>query len=277
MIWTMGSLVGLMDISSHATPTKQLRWLSSVLVGILMCKIAFDLTGVICSSLFKGYYNKLSNKEKFELNNRGFSTFHAIVAAAGSLYLVVFSGLFADPEDGLIINKSSNLSNTVMGVSIGYFLSDLSMIIYHYPALGGIEYIIHHGLSMYCIILSLLSGQAQMYILMVLFTEITTPFVNLRWCLDVAGLKNSKLYVYNGVALFFGWLVARIILFVFFFYHMFTHFDESQASLPVGILQCRFSTSGDITDERVLVLENRQRYGKNLEKVSTQPVMMKIH
>ncbi|KAL3635396.1 hypothetical protein CASFOL_019943 [Castilleja foliolosa] len=99
-----------------------------------------EVQNLICSSLFKGYYNKLSNKEKFELNNRGFSTFHAIVAAAGSLYLVVFSGLFADPEDGLIINKSSNLSNTVMGVSIGYFLSDLSLIIYHYPAFGGIKY-----------------------------------------------------------------------------------------------------------------------------------------
>ncbi|GFP98747.1 transmembrane protein 56-b [Phtheirospermum japonicum] len=221
MIWATGTVVGLMDISSHATPTKQLRWLSSVFAGILMCKIVFDLTGVISSSLFKGYYDKLSKKEKLEWNNRGFSTFHAIVVAAGSLYLVVFSDLFADPQDGLIINKSSTLSNTVLGVSIGYFLCDLSMILYHYPALGGID-------------LSLLSGQAQMYILMVLFTEITTPFVNLRWYLDVAGLKNSKMYIYNGVALFFGWLVARIILFVILFYHMFTHFDEVKLVFPLG-------------------------------------------
>ncbi|KAL3616260.1 hypothetical protein CASFOL_039650 [Castilleja foliolosa] len=234
MIWATGTVVALMDISSHATPTKQLHWLSSIFAGVLMCKIVFDLTGVISSSLFKEYYNKLSNKDKLEWNNRGFSTFHAIVVAAGSLYLVVFSELFADPQDGLIINKSSTLSNTVLGVSIGYFLSDLSMILYQYPALGGIEYVIHHGLSMYSIILSLLSGQVQMYILMVLFTEITTPFVNLRWCLDVAGLKNSKLYIYNGVALFFGWLVARIILFVFFFYHMFNHFDEVRLVFPLG-------------------------------------------
>lgn len=34
---------------------------------------------------------------------------------------------------------------------------------------------------MFSIIQSLLSGQAQIYILMVLFSEITTPFVNLRW------------------------------------------------------------------------------------------------
>ena len=41
--------------------------------------------------------------------------------------------------------------------------------------------LLHHGLSMYAIGLALLSGKAHMYILMVLFTEVTTPFVNLRW------------------------------------------------------------------------------------------------
>jgi len=34
---------------------------------------------------------------------------------------------------------------------------------------------------LFSIIQSLLSGQAHIYILMVLFTEGTTPFVNLRW------------------------------------------------------------------------------------------------
>ncbi|GKA58072.1 DNA polymerase epsilon catalytic subunit A-like protein [Tanacetum coccineum] len=46
--------------------------------------------------------------------------------------------------------------------------------------------ILHHGLSMFAIMQSLLSGEAKYYIFMVLFTEITTPFVNLRWYLDVA-------------------------------------------------------------------------------------------
>ncbi|XP_047955884.1 TLC domain-containing protein 4-B-like [Salvia hispanica] len=211
----------LMDM----VPIKKLQWLSSVFCGIFMCKIVYDLTGAISASFFKGY-SKLSNKDKLEWNNRGFSTFHSIVVAAGSLYLLLFSDLFVDSEDVLFINKSSTLSETIMGVSIGYFLSDLAMIIYNYPALGGIEYILHHGLSMFSIVQSLLSGQAQFYIFIVLFTEITTPFVNLRWRLDVAGLKNSKLYIYNGVALFIGWLVARIILFVFLFFHMFVHFDQ---------------------------------------------------
>ncbi|KAK4407588.1 TLC domain-containing protein 4-B [Sesamum angolense] len=212
-MWDMEIGGGLVNIAGHAISIKELHWLFSVLAGILMCKIVYELTGVISASFVKEYA-KLNSKQKLEWNNRGFSTFHAIVAAAGSLYLLLFSGLFVDDaQDELMINRTSTLSDTILGVSIGYFLTDLAMIFYHYPALG-----VKH----------------KFYILMVLFTESTTPFVNLRWYLDVAGLKNSKLYIYNGVALFFGWLVARIIIFLFFFYHMFIHFDQVKKVVPLG-------------------------------------------
>jgi hypothetical protein len=52
--------------------------------------------------------------------------------------------------------------------------------------------------------------------------------------LDVARQKNSNLYVCNGIALFLGWLVARILLFIFFFAHMFIHFDQVKKIFPLG-------------------------------------------
>ncbi|XP_015949395.1 uncharacterized protein LOC107474271 isoform X2 [Arachis duranensis] len=189
----------------------------------------------IMSSLLFMRYGKLSDKQKIEWNNRGFSTVHAIFASVVSFYLLMRSDLFSDDSrEELIVHRSSTFSNSVLGISVGYFLTDLAMILWYYPALGGIEYILHHGLSLFSIIQALLSGQAQIYILMVLFTESTTPFVNLRWHLDVAGLKSSKLYIWNGVALFFGWLIARIILFIFFFLHMYNHFDEVKQIFPLG-------------------------------------------
>ncbi|MBA0762258.1 hypothetical protein Gotri_011898 [Gossypium trilobum] len=242
-----------------------------------------------------------------EWNNRGFSTFHALIAAWASLYLLLFSDLFdEDSSNDLIVNRSSIISNMFLGFSIGYFLSDLAMVFWHFPALGGLEYVsresclmlfillfckrvvigrvilfggvfpivevcmevslayvalggawylvglfclvglfqtpncsglarkalpeasqtpskwfillisylcqvLHHGLSMFSISLSLMSSQGQIYILMVLFSESTTPFVNIRWYLDVAGRKSSTIYIYNGIALFFGWLVLMHI------------------------------------------------------------------
>ncbi|CAI9107207.1 OLC1v1006512C1 [Oldenlandia corymbosa var. corymbosa] len=253
---------GFINVAGHAIPTKHLLWLFSIFTGFLMCKIVYDLTGVVSSLTFGGYA-KLKKKEKLEWNNRGFSTFHALFVATASLYLLTVSDLFdGGPENEIIINRTSTFADTVLGISIGYFLSDLAMIIFYFPALGGFEYILHHGLSMFSIIQSLLSGQAQIYIFMVLFTESTTPFVNLRWYLDIAGMKNSKLYVGNGVALFFGWLVARILLFIYFFYHMFTHFD-----------QLAHGSSRAVSDECILVLENRKRYDKNGDEGKKKQVM----
>ncbi|RDX94034.1 Transmembrane protein 56-B, partial [Mucuna pruriens] len=225
--FAFGSLAGLVSSYDFATPTREIHWLGSVFTGIIFCVIVYRLTAILSSLLFMGY-GKLSSAEKIEWNNRGFSTFHALFASFTSFYLLILSDIFnKDSQEQLVVNRSSTLSNSVLGISIGYFLADLAMILWHFPALGGLEYVLHHVLSMFSIIQSLLSGQGQIYILMVLFSESTTPFVNLRWHLDIAGLKSSKLYIWNGIALFFGWLVARIFLFMFFFIHMWTHFDEA--------------------------------------------------
>ncbi|PWA70598.1 TRAM/LAG1/CLN8-like domain-containing protein [Artemisia annua] len=252
---------GLSVIGNHATSSKQILWLVSVFGGVLMCKIcrtsdslgflicrvidsedikellaylpAYEVTGVISPLFYKGF-NKFNNTQKLEWKNRGFSTFHALFAAVGSLYFLVFSDVFDESnQKELIINRSSAPSDILLGMSIGYFFTDLAMIIWTYPTLGGFEYFFHHGLSLFAIIQSLISGQVQFYILIVLFTEITTPFVNLRWYLDVANKKTSALYMLNGLAMFVGWLFARIILFIYFFYHIYTHFDQKNLGWPL--------------------------------------------
>ncbi|KAG2592530.1 hypothetical protein PVAP13_5NG557900 [Panicum virgatum] len=232
--WSIGAARGGMDGSFG--PQERILWPASVLAGVVMCGVAYEMTRKVSSRCFKGY-SRLSHMQKVEWNNRAFSTFHALVAAAISFYLVVISDLFnEDVNNGVIIDRKSWLSDAMFGVSIGYFLIDLAMILWYFPSLGGKEYLLHHGLSMYAIGLALLSGKAHMYILMVLFTEVTTPFVNLRWYLDVSGQKNCNLYLYNGVALFVGWLVARIILFVYLFAHLYFRYDQVYVALQIFIL-----------------------------------------
>jgi hypothetical protein len=226
--------LGFASISGYDNSSKELQWLLSVFSGIVMCKIVYELTGIVSLSFYKGY-TKLNNAEKVEWNNRGFSTVHAVIVSVAAVYLLLISDLFDETSnEELIIDRRSKFSDFILGFSLGYFITDLSMILWYLPALGGKEYVLHHGLSMISILQSLVSGQGLIYILMVLFTESTTPFVNLRWYLDLAGRKNSKLYVFNGVALFFGWLIARILLFVYFFYHMFTHYDQVKEVYTVG-------------------------------------------
>ncbi|KAG7621095.1 TRAM/LAG1/CLN8 homology domain [Arabidopsis suecica] len=200
---------------------------TSVLVGICLCKLVYDLTELFSSIHIKSY-SALTKIKRIEWNNRGISTVHATFISFMALYFVFFSDLFSDQRslETLTVFRNSPLSTFGLGVSVGYFLADLGMIFWLYPYLGGSEYILHHCLSGTAVAYSLFSGEAQLYTYMVLISEVTTPEINLRWYLDIAGLKRSKAYLVNGVAIFFAWLTARILLFIYMFYHVYTHYDQ---------------------------------------------------
>ncbi|XXG68852.1 hypothetical protein AAC387_Pa06g1851 [Persea americana] len=199
---------------------------TSVIAGIFMCKMVYDVTQLISSFYFKSYAG-LNKIQRIEWNNRGISTIHAFFIAVMSVYLVFFSGIYSDDRlAGLVVFRSSPLSAFTLGVSLGYFMADLAMMFWFYPSLGGLEYVLHHLLSVVSIAYSMLSGEGQFYTYMVLISETTTPVINLRWYLDTAGMKRSNMYFLNGVVMFFAWLVARIILFIYLFYHIYTHYDQ---------------------------------------------------
>ncbi|KAH1082548.1 hypothetical protein J1N35_022309 [Gossypium stocksii] len=97
----------------------------------------------------------------FSSSLSGISTVHAIFISALSLYLVFWSNLFSDELASLLVFRSSPLSTFGLGVSVGYFISDLAMILWLYPSLGGIEYVIHHSLSGITVAYSMFTGEAQ--------------------------------------------------------------------------------------------------------------------
>ncbi|XP_031257485.1 TLC domain-containing protein 4-like [Pistacia vera] len=198
---------------------------TSIVGAIFACKMVYDLTQLICTVHFKSF-SSFSKIQRVEWSNRAVSTIHAIFITVMSLYFVFWSELFSDNQYGLITFRSSSLSTFILGVSVGYFLADLGMIIWFYPSLGGMEYVIHHLLSIGAVAYSMLTGEGQLYTYMVLISETTTPGINLRWYLDTAGMKRSRAYLINGVVIFIAWLVARILLFMYIFYHVYLHYDQ---------------------------------------------------
>uniref|UniRef100_A0A0R0L7J9 TLC domain-containing protein n=1 Tax=Glycine max TaxID=3847 RepID=A0A0R0L7J9_SOYBN len=136
------SSFGLTFFYDYATPSKVVLWLASIFSGIILCVLVYTSTAILSSLLFKGY-GKLSSAEKIEWNNRGFSTFHALFVSSASFYLLILSDVFNVNSHGdVVINRSSTLSDAVLGISIGYFLTDLAMILWNFPALGGLEYVL---------------------------------------------------------------------------------------------------------------------------------------
>ncbi|KAJ6410583.1 hypothetical protein OIU84_007348 [Salix udensis] len=208
---------------------------TSVLGGIFACKVANDLTQLI-STFYIKTYNGLTKIQRIEWNNRGMSTIHAVFITAMSLYFVFWSDLFSDQQHtGIVTLRSSQLSIVGLGVSVGYFFADLGMIVLHYPSLGGKEYVIHHSLSTIAVAYSMLSGEMQLYTYMCLISEVTTPEINMRWYLDTTGHKRSAAYLINGLAIFLAWLVARILLFLYMFRHIYLHYDQI---IQMSLLGC---------------------------------------
>ncbi|KAL8031170.1 hypothetical protein ABFX02_13G007700 [Erythranthe guttata] len=208
---------------------------TSVVIGIIGCKMVYDLSQLFSVYFFKSYLD-LTNSRQIEWSNRAISTFHAVYITSMSIYFILWSDLYSDNLDrGPITLRSSILSTSTLGVSVGYFLSDIGMIIWCYPSLGGIEYIFHHVLSLVGVTYTMLTGEAQIYTYMVLVSEATTPSINLRWYLDAAGMKRSRAYIINGVVMFVAWLVARILLFVYLFYHAYIYYDQVKKMHGFGI------------------------------------------
>ncbi|WZZ88307.1 hypothetical protein YC2023_116886 [Brassica napus] len=168
------------DDDAASVSSKQLVLLASICSGILMCKLVYDFAAYISPLRFNAAYPNLT--AKLEWNGTtgfdhltsltlGFSTFHAVFVSVASIYLLVISDQFDENVHGdSVVNSTTSLSEAVMGISLGYFIADLTMIFWHFPTLGGIEY-----------------------------------RVNDRY-LDTSGQKCSKAYTLNGIALFLGWL-----------------------------------------------------------------------
>ncbi|XP_002971044.2 transmembrane protein 56-B isoform X2 [Selaginella moellendorffii] len=210
-----------------------LLWLASIAVGIVFCKSVYDNMESSFSQI--KVYRALARRQQIEWSNRGFSTAHAIVVSTIAAYLLVYSDFFSDAAPyGPVVFRSTIFSQAVLGFSIGYFIADLSMIIWCYPDLGGWVYILHHGLSIASLALALHSGYAHIYLYLVLFSEFTTPFVNLRWYLSTAGQSGSNAYLLNGILLFLTWLIFRVLLFVYFFTHIYLHFDQVRQMHDAG-------------------------------------------
>ncbi|XXG42052.1 hypothetical protein AAC387_Pa01g2402 [Persea americana] len=130
--------------AAELSQNERFLWPMAVFAGILMCKIVYDATGWISSSYVKGY-NKLSKAVKVEWNNRGFSTFHALLVASASFYLLLFSDVFQnDSYAEQMIDGKSTLSDTILGRNIkknplpsGYHLAREYPALREYPPLGG--------------------------------------------------------------------------------------------------------------------------------------------
>eukprot|EP00818_Percolomonas_sp_WS_P005954 CAMPEP_0117447648 /NCGR_PEP_ID=MMETSP0759-20121206/6986_1 /TAXON_ID=63605 /ORGANISM="Percolomonas cosmopolitus, Strain WS" /LENGTH=208 /DNA_ID=CAMNT_0005239995 /DNA_START=282 /DNA_END=908 /DNA_ORIENTATION=+ len=137
-------------------------------------------------------------------NNFILSSIHAVYAFAIAFYSLFLSGDFVDQSPV----TTSMLATKLVMFSMGYFIADF-IVAYHAGVLEA-GAIIHHLVVLTSELFLMVYWRFHIVGLASMLTELTTPLINNRWLMDKSNMKDSMLYVVNGLAIWFGWVVCRL-------------------------------------------------------------------
>jgi hypothetical protein len=159
---------------------------------------------------------------------------HAVLVTAICVQQLL-SGAFsaaATASDGVpAVLRTTSGSWGAVGLSLGYFVADAFMV-FSQEALYSGMILMHHVMALVSLATAIDIRSAHAYVLFGLFTEVTTPFVNLRWRLQEAGASGSRLYLWTGLAMTAVWGACRIVAFGPLFTHMRAHYGDASRYLP---------------------------------------------
>ncbi|EFJ49061.1 hypothetical protein VOLCADRAFT_104498 [Volvox carteri f. nagariensis] len=128
----------------------------------------------------------------------------------------------------------TRLGNILYPIYIVYWAARLIMAEGLFWEMGGSAMVVHHLGSLASVLSASWWGDGHCLTLWMLSTELTTPFIALRFLLDKAGLKSHPVYVVNGIAILISWTVARLLNFVPFFSVVWQHRADIPLLKPVS-------------------------------------------
>jgi len=205
---------------------KNLQWIF-VYHTIFWTIFFFTLGRLICrwmDSSNNPIYLNLPQIGKNAWINRTVSCVHATLILSGALYELIL-----DDCDRILWNNplygSTISAEIIMCITMGYCIYDLFDCIIH-PTVGLISIAIHHIAVFSCLIASVTFHIANIWAMLMLLTEATTPILHLRWFLLKYNMENTKAYTFTGVALIGGFIIFRILVQLILFLGVYLHFDD---------------------------------------------------
>ncbi|KAL9650834.1 hypothetical protein ABK040_001884 [Willaertia magna] len=195
------------------------------------------LADIISKKLSSTFRKKIfyDHKERKEWNSRVVSNIHAIITSIVSLYclMTVYWSDHNEDKSTSLLSRKSNACFFLLSYSVGYFIYDLIIVITNYPHLGGIETVLHHSVSIIALLSSSVWEECIVILVYMELTEISTPFVNQRYFFSLTDMRSSKLYVYNGLAMWLSFGIVRISL-CFYLPYLFWTESKTMCTYPLG-------------------------------------------
>jgi hypothetical protein len=110
---------------------------------------------------------------------------------------------------------STPASLTCSKCFLGYIISDLVLALWYNKKWAGMTAnLTHHTFILICWGQLIAGKYGQLFSLVGALCEGSTPFVNFRWFLDKMGMKESPLYLYNGLSMTLSFFVLRVVGFL---------------------------------------------------------------
>ncbi|XP_075758467.1 TLC domain-containing protein 4-like [Pelodiscus sinensis] len=153
------------------------------------------------------HYGRLPSGKKQEWNSRCVSTLHALIVGLFCLYILYFDeAINANPIWG-----DPYLVKLNVAITCGYLLYDLLLLLRYWKMLGDSLFVCHHLVALYAYGYVLSRGVLPYFANFRLLSELSTPFVNLRWFFDTVGQPRSSWFVLaNGLAMTAVFFLVRI-------------------------------------------------------------------
>mmetsp|Transcript_1315 Transcript_1315/g.2499 ORF Transcript_1315/g.2499 Transcript_1315/m.2499 type:complete len:293 (-) Transcript_1315:14-892(-) len=210
-------------------------WISSTIFFYLL----YLLSGAV-SSKFSAPYRRIvqakctlkNNRQDVDWNTRVVSTIHAVVISAACVHTILYDRLYEDAPTG----KYTIRTQAVLAVFLGYISYDLAVVLANYQYFrhaGGASAAAHHLLVLVSYSLGLSQRACHFYLLCFASTELTTPFINLRWFLYESGHKDGLAYKVNGFLMWLSFTIVRAAFCPYLLYHFLSN-AESVYNYPFG-------------------------------------------
>jgi len=208
---------------------------SSAIVYTVLCNASRVLSPIWSLN----YRTTLTIGERRHWDSLFPSTVHALVSVSLSVYLILQYWNEDDslPSSSPVFAWNVPLSYTALGASLAYFCADMVYLtITTAPTRDNRNMVVHHACCLVGLSAALWTGFGHVHVLIMLLTESTTPFINVRWILDKTGQKTTHVYLINGVLMTGEWFVARVIIFpVYFAFLSKTYEGEMRDHLPTCV------------------------------------------
>eukprot|EP00389_Voromonas_pontica_P011983 GDKH01018365.1.p1 GENE.GDKH01018365.1~~GDKH01018365.1.p1 ORF type:complete len:270 (-),score=44.13 GDKH01018365.1:247-1056(-) len=221
-------------MSLHQVVDMMPWWVLPTLAWVVFHRCVYWLGFVVTPLYWRPYRERFTFENKIYWNDIGPTDIHACVWGFVVGYIFCTSDFFspsATQWGGPLVNRVHPWLPHLFCYSCAYFLNDGALVL-RYPFLGAPNprlVVVHHILCTGALIIALQWGQGYSFSTIMGAAEVTSPFIGMRWRLDVSGKRHGPFYIINGLTILALWLPIRIVNYGLFILHIALNYDEMRS------------------------------------------------